>query len=279
MGDPSFKRKVQKICVLGIKFHPSFIDSRQRAVHLKQHGIFKRPRGQSEQPVSIVFANRSIVIRIVRQIVNSGPAECSGRITQPTKCPGATGQLYYRSRKGYTLLFRLPLLHPSVSYQHNCTVTYFTTSPFSRLDSNLCNRGYQLLTMLFYNPSRIFFDMIFRSNISQIGMDVLCISQLSTGKNISLRNEAVIDIDRIGNKIDTFFFSLRARRYIQRESLIHRERSVGGIVFKKHPAAQNLCGNRCSVRLALQMTREHGKLIYQRLAVSGLRRSSSAQER
>lgn len=47
IGDPSFKRKV-KYMRTWIKFHPSFIDSRQRAVHLKQHGIFKRPRGQSE---------------------------------------------------------------------------------------------------------------------------------------------------------------------------------------------------------------------------------------
>lgn len=109
-----------------IKFHPSFIDSRQRAVHLKQHGIFKRPRGQSEQPVSIVFANRSIVIRIVRQIVNSGPVECSGRITQPTKCPGATGQLYYRSRKGYTLLFRPSTLPSSVRPSLTSTIGTLT---------------------------------------------------------------------------------------------------------------------------------------------------------
>lgn len=132
-----------------IKFHPSFIDSRQRAVHLKQHGIFKRPRGQSEQPVSIVFANRSIVIRIVRQIVNSGPVECSGRITQPTKCPGATGQLYYRSRKGYTLLFRPP--SPSVSYQHNCTLAWLLYLHLSTDSTAICViTGYEPL-MMHYN--------------------------------------------------------------------------------------------------------------------------------
>lgn len=63
---------------------------------------------KANNPVSILFANRSVVIRIVRQIANSGPMECSGRITQPTKCPEAT-RLYCRSRKGYTLLFRASL--------------------------------------------------------------------------------------------------------------------------------------------------------------------------
>ena len=92
--------------------------------HFKQRNLQKTRGGEEEDkansPVPIVFANRSVVIRIVRQIANSGPVECSGRITQPTKCPGAT-RLYYRSRKGYTLLFRVYVTH---TYTHTHTHTH-----------------------------------------------------------------------------------------------------------------------------------------------------------
>ena len=115
----------------------TFIDSWPSQGTLNS-GIFKRPEGdKANSPVPIVFANRSLVIRIVRQIANSGPVECTGRITQPTKCPGAT-RLYYRSRKGYTLLFRAYVslsLSLSLSLSHTHTHTpcnHFSLASTSR---------------------------------------------------------------------------------------------------------------------------------------------------
>ena len=136
----------------------TFIDSWPSQGTLNS-GIFKRPEGdKANSPVPIVFANRSLVIRIVRQIANSGPVECTGRITQPTKCPGAT-RLYYRSRKGYTLLFRVYVslsLSLSLSLAHTHTVQSLLSSFHLSLARSIRDSTvyttvvvYQLATLLF----------------------------------------------------------------------------------------------------------------------------------
>lgn len=150
-----------------------------------------------------MFANRSIVIRIVRQIVNSGPVECSGRITQPTKCPGATGQLYYRSRKGYTLLFRLPPPFPRLSLTNTIvhSLGYFTYT------------SQPIRQQFVWSPvmNRLWCIIIPSANFLPDRCNIILELEQNISRYLEWRNEACIkcrENDRVIKWIFFFFFSL-----------------------------------------------------------------------